>query len=205
MAMTTARQRVLNYLKKQRSASAAQIGRGLNMSAATVRHHLSIMLGDGRIAIIGAKRSGVRGRPVKLYKLSEKYLGDNFALLSDTVLNEMLKKLSPAKQKEVIHAIAKRLALQFDENDLNFPMAKRLSLIIEKLNAYHYQARWEAGAEGPHILFAHCPYAEIIERHPELCQMDEVLLGKLMNTAAHQLAKIGTQPIGSPYCVFRLY
>ncbi|MGA7193348.1 MAG: winged helix-turn-helix transcriptional regulator [Anaerolineales bacterium] len=203
MTMTTSRQRVLNYLKKQRSASAAQIGRALNMSAATVRHHLSIMLSDGRITIIGAKRSGERGRPVKLYKLSEKYLGDNFALLSDAVLNEMLKKLSPAKQKEVIHAIAKRFALQFDANDLNFPMAKQLSLIIEKLNAYHYQARWEAGADGPRILFAHCPYAAIIEKHPELCQMDEILLGKLMNVTTHQLAKIDQQSAGSPYCIFR--
>ena len=202
MPLTTARQRVLNYLKNQRSASAAQIGRGLNMSAANVRHHLSIMLADGRITLIGEKRRGGRGRPVKSYGLSEKSLGDNFALLSDAILGELLNGLSPVKRDGMLNAIAKTLAVQFEANNLNIPVTKRLAIIVDKLNELHYQARWEAGPQGPRILFAHCPYAAIIEKHPELCRMDEILVGNLMNAKACQLAKIGQQPIGSPYCVF---
>ena len=202
MSVITARQRILNYLKKQRSVSAAQIGRGLNMSAANVRHHLSILLGDGRIALIGEKRRGGRGRPVKIYGLSEKSLGDNFALLSDIILGELLEGLSPAKRDGVINAIARKLALQFGDDNLNDPITKRLTIIVEKLNELYYQARWEAGAQGPRILFAHCPYAAIIEKRPELCYVDEALVGKLMNTKTRQLAKIGQQPAGSPYCVF---
>jgi len=169
-----------------------------------VRHHLAIMLEDGRIALISEKQRGGRGRPVKIYGLSEKSLGDNFALLSDAVLGELLKGLSLTKQNGMINAIAKTLAVHFETNDFNVPMTKRLAIIIDKLNELHYQARWEAGPEGPRILFAHCPYAAIIEKHPELCDMDEALVGKLMNARACQLAKIGQQPIGSPYCVFGL-
>ena len=202
MTTTTARQRVLSYLRKQRIASAAQIGHGLNMSAATVRHHLSIMLADGRIALVGEKRRVGRGRPVKYYGLSEKSLGDNFPLLSDAVLEELLKRLSPARRDETINVIARKLVLQFGEDNLNVPMAKRLTIIIEKLNELHYQARWEAGAQGPRLLFAHCPYAAIIAKHPELCKMDETLLGELMSTKVRQLAKIGQRPAGSLYCVF---
>jgi len=190
--LITSRQRVLNYLKNQRSASAAQIGRGLNMSAANVRHHLSIMLRDGRIALINQKRRDGRGRPVKLYGLS------------DAILGELLNGLSPVKRDGMLNEIAKTLAVQFEANNLNIPMTKRLAIIVDKLNELHYQARWEAGPQGPRILFAHCPYAAIIERHPELCRMDEILLGNLMNAKACQLAKIGQQPIGSPYCVFEI-
>jgi predicted ArsR family transcriptional regulator len=200
--MITARQRVVNYLKKQRSASAAQIGRGLNMSAATVRHHLSILLADGRITLTGARRRQGRGRPVKIYGLSEKSLGDNFALLSDAVLDELVQGLSAAKLDEVINAVARKLTLQFGNDALDVPIAKRLSIIVEKLNELHYQARWEAGAQGPRILFAHCPYAAIIDHHPELCKMDETLLGELVSAQARQLAKIGQQPAGSSYCIF---
>ena len=202
MAVITARQRVLNYLKKQGSASAAQIGHALNMSAATVRHHLSILLGDGRIALIREKRRGERGRPVKIFGLSEKSLGDNLALLSDAVLGELIQGLSAAKRDVAIKAIARKLTLQFGNDILNFPIAKRLTIIIEKLNELHYQARWEAGAQGPRILFAHCPYAAIIDHHPELCRMDETLLGELVSAQARQLAKIGQQPAGSSYCIF---
>ena len=206
MSVTTARQRVLAYLMKQRSASAAQIGRGLTMSAASVRHHLSIMLADGRIALIGDSRGPGRGRPVKLYGLSEKTLGDNFALLSDAVLAEMLKKLSPAKRDKVINEIAGNLALQLgkqNNSNANVPTAKRLSNIVEKLNELHYQARWEAGAQGPKILFAHCPYAAIIEKHPELCQMDAALIGATMKISARQISKI--EPGTTQACIFVLH
>jgi predicted ArsR family transcriptional regulator len=204
MAMTTARQRVFNYLKKQRSASAAQIGHGLNMSAANIRHHLSVMLGDGRIALIGQKRRGGRGRPVKIYGLSEKYLGDNFVLLLDAALDELLKKLSPVRQEAALQAMARSLVRSLGELDSNIPATKRLALIVDRLNALYYQSRWEAGAQGPHILFAHCPYAAVIEKHPELCRMDEILLAELTGTTARQLAKIGRQPAGSPYCIFQV-
>jgi len=200
----TARQRILEYLGKQRIASAAQIGQGLNMSAAAVRHHLSVLLMDGRIVWIGGKRKESRGRPVKLYGLSDKSIGDNLPLLTDVVLTELLKDRSSEKRNEAINAIARILALGFAGDDaLNPPMAKRLAIVVEKLNELHYQARWEAGAQGPRILFAHCPYAAIIEKHPELCRMDEAFLAELTGISVHQLAKIGGPPLGLPYCVFQ--
>ena len=204
MPAATSRQRILNYLKKQRPASAAQIGHALNISAADVRHHLSILLEDGRIALIGEKRGFGRGRPVNLYGLSEKSLGDNFPPLTDVVLDELLKKLSPARRAGALKAIAAKLALQFGDLDPSLPMAKRLEVVVDQLNKRHYQARWEAGPHGPRILFAHCPYAAIIQDHPELCQMDESLLGERMDAAARQLAKMGQPPAESMYCVFHL-
>jgi predicted ArsR family transcriptional regulator len=77
-----------------------------------------------------------------------------------------------------------------------------LNLVVEKLNQMNYHARWEAGAEGPRILFGHCPYAAIIARHPELCKMDASLLEELMGRSATQTSKIGRD--GSLLCVFVL-
>jgi predicted ArsR family transcriptional regulator len=54
----------------------------------------------------------------------------------------------------------------------------------------NYHARWEAGQQGPRILFGHCPYAAIIEKHPELCQMDAALLKELFGDDMEQIAKI---------------
>ena len=55
--MVTARQKVLTYLTKNRTASAREISRSLKMSAATVRHHLRVLTSDGRLEM-----SSVRGR-----------------------------------------------------------------------------------------------------------------------------------------------
>jgi len=66
----------------------------------------------------------------------------------------------------------------------------------------NYHARWEAGPQGPRIIFGNCHYAAIIAKHPELCKMDESLLRELMGRSAVQTAKIGND--GSMVCVFAI-
>ena len=202
MLRITARQRVLAYLKKQRSASAIQIGRGLIMSAANVRHHLSILVADGRIIMISETRKKGRGRPVKIYGLSEKSHGDNLSLLSSALIKSWQKAFPISNRQSSLHSLAVELADQIGRTNPNDLISKRLTVLLEKLNEMHYQSRWEAGAEGPHILFAHCPYAAIIDKHPELCQMDGFLLGEEIGTEARQLAKIDQKPDGITHCIF---
>ena len=202
VTLITARQRVLAFLGKQRSASAAQIGRALNMSSATVRHHLSVLQADGRISMIGALHKLGRGRPVKEYRLSEKSLGDNLGMLSDALLAEWLGKLSSAKSEQVLASVARNLADQIGRIDPNAPAAKRLAMLMEELNVRRYQAHWEAGRDGPRILFAHCPYTAIIEKHPELCRVDAIMLGEQLDARANQVSKIDLKPGGTAYCIF---
>lgn len=201
MPVTTARRKVLTYLTKNRAVSATQIGRALNMSAANVRHHLFVLCSDGRASVVGETKKEGRGRPIKLYGLSESLLGNNLAFLADGLLDEFLKRVPPTKQEDVLQTLARRLA-KTGENTETLGMSKRLAQTIENLNQLNYQAKWEAGAQGPHILLGHCPYAAIIEKHPKLCKMDAVLLNTYMDEPARQIAKI--ERGGSPACVFVL-
>jgi len=191
--MVTARQKVLAYFTKTRSASAREISRSLKMSPATVRHHLRVLVSDGRLEISFARGRDGRGRPEKVYSLPRSALGDNLAALGDAVLAE-------AGSSVQMDMLAMRLA--GDANFSNQPIARRLNASIEKMNQMNYHARWEAGPQGPRLIFGHCPYAALIEKHPELCQMDEALLEQLMGDAVTQLFKIGKD--GSSLCVFAL-
>ncbi len=199
MTVTTARQKVLAYLAKNRAVSAAQIGRMLKMSAANVRHHLSVLAGDGRIDVLGVMPKSGRGRPVKLYGLSQKMMGDNLALLSDVLLDEFIGRMSPSKRDPALLSVAKRIAETNGLVDGNIPIAKRLTLVVEKFNEMKYQARWEAGSEGPRVILAACPYAAIIEKHPELCKMDASILAVYLKSETRQTAKIEK---GMSVCVF---
>ena len=189
--MTTARQKVLAYLNKTRFAAAREIARSLKMSPATVRYHLRVLAADGRLEMVSVRGRDARGRPEKIYSLPRAALGDNLAALSDALLTE-------AGSRVQVEALAERLAGGF--NYASQPLAKRLNLTVEKLNQMNYLAHWEAGSEGPRILFGHCPYAAILEKHPELCQMDQAMLKKLMGQSAKQIFKIGKE--GSSVCVF---
>ena len=163
------------------------------MSAANVRHHLRVLASDGRLEVISVRGHDGRGRPEKIYSIPRAALGDNLSGLSDALLAE-------AGSGVWVEVLARRLA---GESSLKSePVAKRLNLLIEKLNQMKYHARWEAGPEGPRVIFGHCPYAAIIEKHPELCRMDEAMLKELMGQSAEQLMKIGHD--GSLSCVFAI-
>lgn len=165
--MTTSRQKILTHLKKTRSASAREIARALKLSAPNVRHHLSVLCSDGRVEMTAIRNREGRGRPEKVYSLSQAALGDNLSALAEAILTEAGATLS-------MEAVASRIldASQFTGQSMN----KRLALLVEKLNEMHYQARWEAGAEGPRVIFGRCPYARVIDGHPEVCRMDHVIL-----------------------------
>ena len=189
--MTTARQKVLSYFDKARTASVREIARALKMSPAAVRHHLRILTFDGRLELVSARGRDQRGRPEKVYSLPRAALGDNLSALSDALLTEA----GSAVQME---ALAKYLT--GGANIAGQPLAKRLSLIVEKMDQMNYHAHWEAGSGGPRILFGHCPYAAIIEKHPELCRMDEAMLNEWMGLPVTQISKTGKE--GSSVCVF---
>ncbi len=185
--MVTARKKVLTYLTKNRTASAREISRSLKMSAATVRHHLRVLTADGRLETESVRGREGRGRPEKIYAIPRAALGDNLSALAEALLTEAGSSIR-------VEALAKRLT--GESNFVSQPIAKRLHLVVEKLNEMNYHARWEAGAEGPRIIFGHCPYAAIIMKHPELCKMDVSLLSRLMSRAVLQELKSETQKSG---------
>jgi DeoR family transcriptional regulator, suf operon transcriptional repressor len=197
--MLTARHKVLAYLNKTRTASAREISRALKMSAANVRHHLRVLVSDGRLEVASVRGREGRGRPEKVYSLPRAALGDNLAVLADALLGEAGSKPElSADQSSRMETLAERL--EGKTNMASQPLARRLNLTIEKLKQMNYHARWEAGSAGPRIIFGHCPYAAIIEKHPELCQMDKALIHEMMGQSASQIFKIGKD--GSSVCVF---
>ena len=193
--MTTSRQKILTHLKKTRSASAREIARALKLSAPNVRHHLSVLCSDGRVEMTAVHNRGERGRPEKAYSLSEAALGDNLSALTQAILTE-------AGSKVRMEAVA-RLLLG-EQQFAGLPMNRRLALLIEKLNEMHYQAKWEAGAGGPRVLLGHCPYARVIDAHPEICTMDAALLKKALVREVSQTKKNETPIKGMCPFIFQI-
>src|SRR5215211_437540 len=141
--MTTARQKVLAYFDKTRTASTREISRALKMSPATVRHHLRVLASDGRLELTSARGHDGKGRPENLYSLPRAALGDNLAALSEALLSE-------AGSGVRMEALAKQFVGEF--HIAGQPLAKRLNLTVEKLNEMNYHSRWEAGPEGPRVV-----------------------------------------------------
>lgn len=186
MPVTTSRQRVLTQLGKLGRATARELARVLRMSEADIRHHLRALHAEGLVNVVHQRSEG-RGRPQKVFGLSAALAGDNLAGLAEALLAEASDMGSLAARLLNVEEFAGQ------------PVAKRLALLVVKLNAMHYQSRWEAGAEGPRLILGRCPYAALIQKHPELCRMDASLLENGLGRAVHQTARIEQ---GQGQCIF---
>ena len=141
--MITTRHKVLAYLNKTRTASAREISRALKMPAANVRHHLRVLVSDGRLEVASVRGRDGRGRPEKVYSLPRAVLGDNLSALADGLLVE-------ARATVGMEALAKRLA--GEANFAGQPVARRLNLHHRKIESNEVSGAlggWLSGA-------AHC-------------------------------------------------
>ena len=204
MPMTTARQKIFTYISKRRAVSAAEIARDLRMTQANARHHLSLLLKNGQIEIVGKRSAGKRGgRPVNIYSVSRNLLGDGLPALSHHLLGELLDFAKPHEKRMHLTSLAKRF-MDISPPAMGSSLMLRLAATVKRLNELGYRSRWEAHASGPRIILGHCPYAAIIEKHPELCEMDGALLNECLGEHVEQIFKLEGDESGRPYCVFAM-
>lgn len=202
MTKFTARQRILAYFEAHPAASPAEIARALRVTSANVRRHLGILLADGRIQRLGLRsQPGKAGRPEQIFGLSETRLGENFSALADIALREWFAALSAESQQKAARVLAEQI-LPAVEDLRSWHVTRRLAFLCEKLSALGYQARWEARAAGPRVVLAHCPYAAILDRHPELCRMDAEILENGLGFPVFQQARREKNDAALPVCIF---
>jgi predicted ArsR family transcriptional regulator len=195
--MKSTRQRLLELLKNRNNQTAAELSRALGVTQADARYHLSKMVNEGLIVVVGQQRAGRRGRPARRYALAEAALKDNFDLLSSALLTITLADLSQEEQKSFLCRVAAALV---GETDLQGPLSQRLVRAIEKLNELGYVSRWEAHATAPRLILENCPFAKLLNQHPQLCQLDACMLEILLDEPVVQIESQTDNP--SNDCIY---
>jgi predicted ArsR family transcriptional regulator len=200
--MQTTRQRIMDYLEENHTATAPELSRVFAMTVANVRHHLSVLGEMGMVEVVGQEEAGGRGRPTHIYMSTRTAQEHNLDMLAGALLAEFIGRDSPQQQTARLRSLAQRLSADMGVTTGAIP--RRLLAAVHRLNSLHYKAHWEAHADAPHVILGRCPYAAIITDHPELCQMDAYLIEELVGIPAHQLEKLIHTPDGPPHCVFAL-
>ena len=209
--MKTSRQILQDFVSSHGSTTVAEISQALKMTTANARHHLAILEKAGQVQVIGRRPSQGRGRPALIYGPSQQALGHNLDLLAGALLDEIQAK-TDEDQNPFLTRLAKKLATPYRlwqsaatlQIDRKAHLTERLYHAVSRLNQLKYQARWEAHHQSPQVIFSHCPYHSIIDRHPELCQMDAYLLEALIGQPVSQDAKLVKDHSGRSHCAFRI-
>lgn len=203
--MVTSRQRLIRYLQEHREATPGEICRALHVTPANARHHLRALVDEGLVEVVGQRPGQGRGRPSQIYSLVEQAQANSFDRLADALLDELLEGMPEAERPQALERVARRLLgseRSGGGQEKAEHLTRRLVLAVQRLIELNYQARWEARAMAPHLILGHCPYAAILGRHPELCQMDVALLSSLVGEPARLEARLAQDTRGTRYCLF---
>ena len=208
--MLTARQHVLEYIRIQRAVTSSDVARALRMTGANARHHLAILQDQGLIEVIGRRPSDGRGRPAKLFALTDRMLGDNLSNLISAFITQFINKTLPSEQSHIWRKLAILIIDSVSDHDhreatkLQGSLTQRLYYAMILLNRMNYDARWVAHPEAPYVILGHCPYAAILDQHPELCQFDRFLLIEMLGTSVTQKKRLDLDSRGIKHCAFTL-
>lgn len=197
------RQKIHTYIIEQQSSTVEELSKVFKVTPANIRHHLSILIEQGSVKVIGQKAAAFRGRPAQIYSCTQQLNQYNLDILSDVLLSHLLQDVRQTDTISLLKDIAQKIVANYPFEYTN--PTRRLYSSIYTLNRMRYQAHWEAHIENPRIMLGHCPYGQILDRHPELCQMDAFILETLLDTPVRQIEKLTLNQKSLPQCVFLLH
>lgn len=199
------RERILAYLEEHHTASVGLLSRVLRLTPANIRYHLGVLMDEGLVERVSRDQSQPikRGRPAPLFCLTTTAVPDNFPLLCSALLHVILAETSTAEIDQKLQAVAAQMAGPELPGALaSTRPVQRLNKSVAFFTGHGYRARWEASPSGPRVLFRGCPYAAIIDQHPELCRLDRFLLESLSGLGFQQTARLNPKIGDPPACIF---
>jgi predicted ArsR family transcriptional regulator len=202
--MQYTRKQIIEYLEINHAATVSELSQRLNLTVTNIRHHVKELEHRELIQEIGQFPGGGRGRPTKVYGLTAVSMKNNLPHLTNALLQVFLDDeaiLSGESTKDRCRLVAENLVgnLEQESNSIY-----RLNQGVSWLNQQNYQARWEASAYGPKVILAQCPYREVYERFPGICQLDIAILCRLFGVEWEQITLSHQSIPGSQQCTFIL-
>ena len=202
--MHPVRQKILDYLKRYGQATVTELAAHLNLAPVSVRHHLDLLIGDALVEATRVRKKSGAGRPKRLYTLTDRadaLFPNNYRRLADEGLLVLKRVLTPQQFEEVMKGFAEKIAERAPEELEALPSTERLQKAIEFLNEEGYMAFCECNEEDIILHTCHCPYKELVGEHPEICQIDQILIRRLTGMTP---LRVSYMPDGEIRCTYRL-
>jgi predicted ArsR family transcriptional regulator len=206
--MQQTRRHILDILKEYGEATVDDIvtelqkRRGKEITAVTVRHHLTRLQTDNLITSPQMRHRNTPGRPQHIYTLTEKAFGQtptNYQYLADHLLQTLREQMPADGVNVILEGVARRMA---DDADIPaLPLPQRLNFVVDYLNRQGYHAHWEQVATGYILHTSNCPYHAVAETDQTLCEMDLRLVSTLLGVVPRRLSHIMSGDAACTYSI----
>lgn len=212
------RHRIMLHVLRHGPISATDIAEEFGLTAAGVRRHLDNIVADGHAEIVTVSRSGQRGRPAKMFRLTDagrRHFGHDYDTLALLALRALKQTGGEAAVENFaaqrIHQLLEDLDVdqvrQLETNDSGDPTSStattraessdeeddvvgKARAIADALTDRGYAATVDNSAGGVQICRHHCPIQDVAQEFPELCAAEHRVVAELLGQHTQPLATI---------------
>jgi len=175
---------VIEYIKRNGSATIKELEDLLGVTTNAVRQHLQALQADGYIERRPVN-TGV-GRPHHAYTISAK-AHELFACHCDdlalTLLEEVFALEGPELAGVLLNRVGDRLAKRYASSVQGELLQDRVQQLASALTQRGVLTGVEFADENVIMLHAYnCPYHELAQEHRAICEMDEEILRKVLGS-----------------------
>ena len=178
--MRTTRQAILDYIKQHDHATVGELAQSLNLSPVSIRHHLYRLMADGLVERQPVRR-GV-GRPEHSYSLTDagyRLFPSRYHVLATHLLNT-LKHIKPEEDVQALLEAIIRQLLTLPAGSGQQSPAERLDSLAAYFQENGIPVRIYHAPDGHAEIEMACPYYYVSQTHPELCSIDEKIMGEVL-------------------------
>ena len=181
------RERVLSLLLELGPCTASTLSEHLDVTSTGIRRHLDALLVEGSVMTrVPRRRVVARGRPAKLYALTEAGHAAGPSAYDDLALSA-LRFMSP----EQVQAFARSRAADLEQRYADVLTAQdRAGALVVALSEDGYAASATEQGTGLQLCQRHCPVQHVAEQFPQLCDAETAAIGRLLNVHVQRLATI---------------
>lgn len=202
--MQVTREHILRILQERGETTVEDLSEELQLTSATIRHHLDTLREEGLIKAPVIRRRATPGRPQYVYALAEaaaQYFPKNYDVLATLMLGEIKKRLEPQELDEVLCNIANQLAGECPPAVPGEGWEARFRRVVSFLNDKGYMANYQKNDDGYSLRIANCPYRVVAQAHAQLCKVDITLIAQLLDAAPRRSSHMAG---GQEACTFHL-
>jgi DeoR family transcriptional regulator, suf operon transcriptional repressor len=173
---------VLTLLQRKGTATVKELEDAMEVTATAVRQQLNVLLAEG---FIEQRTENIgRGRPKHVYSLTAKgraLFPHHYDEFTNSLLREILLVEGPGKVEELLGRMSRRMAEQYSQQIVARLPQERAQALTELLKAKGIMA--EVQFESDSIVFREytCPYYELAREHRAICDMEQDMIGQVMN------------------------
>ncbi len=182
------RRHIYLFTREVDGATAGEVARKFALHPNVARHHLDKLAAGGYLEVTLDRAAPGAGRPAKRYRPSSRETSVPMPPQPNELVIALLVRTLAALDPDVADHLAEEvgeeygrsLAAQMAPGDSQRSMGAAMSAVIDALTAHGFAARAESDNTTTWVIREHCPFGEVVLKHPVLCAVDRGMVKGLL-------------------------